>query len=84
MAHLPEVQAADATVRHCERSEEVMSDAYSAGYTAATTPHYTTIPAEYNADEADKWIDGFTDCLQVRLQAALGRDKAQAVERETV
>ena len=50
-----------------------MSEAYSAGYTAATTPHYTTIPAEYNLVESSEWIDGFCDGLQVRLDAAMRR-----------
>jgi hypothetical protein len=54
--------------------------AYAAGYTAATTPTYTACPPEYTADEAADWVDGFLDCLETRLQAALGRDKASEID----
>jgi len=56
------------------------TDAYNAGYTAGMAANYSTCPPEYNADEGDDWIDGFCDCLETRLQASLGRDKAQEVE----
>jgi hypothetical protein len=72
----------DYELTEAEQTElaSLTNTAYAAGYTEGMTANYSTCPPEYSADEADEWIDGFCDCLETRLQAALGRDKASEVD----